>query len=70
MQIFTSRNAPSRYLIVTADKTILYEFTGCMHLADGYETISEVRPAITASFVAAGEAIAEREKRWAAATAW
>jgi Xaa-Pro aminopeptidase len=69
MQIFTSRNAPSRYLIVTADKTILYEFTGCMHLAEGYETISEVRPAITASFVAAGEAIAEREKRWAAATA-
>ncbi len=65
MQVFTSRNAPSRYLLLTADTTILYEFTGCLHLADGFETIDEVRPSVTASYVAAGEAIAEVEKQWA-----
>lgn len=65
MQVFTSRNAPSRYLLLTADRSILYEFTGCEHLANGLETIDEVRQATTASFVAAGDDIANREKTWA-----
>jgi len=65
MQVFSMRNAPSRYLLVTEAKTILFEFTGCLHLADGYETVDEVRPAMTASFVAAGPEIAERERKWA-----
>lgn len=69
MQVFHARN-PSRYLLVTADgPVILYEFTGAMHLADGLETIDEVRPAVTASYVAAGPGIAARERRWAAETA-
>ncbi len=66
MQVFSSRNAASRYLLLTADRSILYEFTGCMHLADGFDTIDEVRPALTASFVAAGPDIAARERLWAA----
>ena len=66
MQVFSMRNAPSRYLLLTVEKSILFEFTGCLHLADGFETVDEVRPARTASFVAAGQAIAEREKVWAA----
>lgn len=66
MQVFSQRNAPSRYLLLTADRSILFEFTGCMHLADGYETVDEVRPALTASFVAAGPRIAAREQAWAA----
>lgn len=66
MQVFSSRNAPSRYLLMTAERAILYEFTGCMHLARGFETVDEVRPARTASFVAAGPEIAEREREWAA----
>ncbi|MEQ8297248.1 MAG: Xaa-Pro peptidase family protein [Nitratireductor sp.] len=65
MQVFSARNAPSRYLLVTGDRTILYEFTGCMHLAAGFETVDEVRPALTASFVAAGPRIAARERAWA-----
>lgn len=65
MQVFTARNTPSRYLLVTEHDTILYEFTGCMHLAAGFETISEVRPARTASFVAAGPHIVEQERKWA-----
>ena len=66
MQVFSSRNQPARYLLVTASRTILFEFTGCRHLAEGYDTIDDIRPALTASFVATGPAIAERERRWAA----
>ncbi len=66
MQVFSQRNAPSRYLLLTADRSILFEFTGCAHLADGLETIDEVRAARTASFVAAGPDIAARETAWAA----
>ncbi|WP_138933810.1 M24 family metallopeptidase [Roseovarius arcticus] len=65
MQVFCQRNAPSRYLLLTAGKSILFEFTGCLHLGEGYETIDEVRPSKTASFVAAGPDIAAREKAWA-----
>jgi len=69
MQVFHQRN-PARYLFLPVEgPVILFEFTGCMHLADGLETIDEVRPAITASYVAAGEAIAERERLWARETA-
>ncbi|KAL3482584.1 Creatinase/aminopeptidase [Aspergillus germanicus] len=65
MQVFSMRNALSRYLLLTATRSILFEFTGCLHLAEGYETIDEVRPAKTASFVAAGPGIEEREISWA-----
>ncbi|WP_422371762.1 M24 family metallopeptidase [Hoeflea sp.] len=65
MQVFSMRNGPSRYLVMTADRAILHEFTGALHLPDGLETIDEVRPARTASFVAAGPHIAERERAWA-----
>ena len=69
MQVFHLRN-PSRYLLVTVDgPVVLFEFAGCMHLAEGLETIDEVRPAFTASFVAAGPGIAESERRWASGTA-
>jgi Xaa-Pro aminopeptidase len=66
MQIFSQRNAPSRYLLMTARRSILFEFTGCLHLVDGFDTVDEIRPAKTASFVAAGPGIAVRERQWAA----
>src|SRR5262249_25654834 len=66
MQVFSQRNAPSRYLLLTAMQSILFEFTGCLHLAEGYETVDEVRLSKAASFVAAGPRIAERERAWAA----
>lgn len=69
MQVFSMRNAASRYLLLTADRSILFEFTGCLHLAEGFQTVDEVRAAKTASFVAAGPHIAERERDWAAETA-
>src|SRR5262245_57634850 len=65
MQVFHSRN-PARYLFVPqSGPVILHEFTGCAHLAEGLETIDEIRPAITASYVAAGRAIASVERAWA-----
>src|SRR5262245_37905483 len=65
MQVFHSRN-PARYLFVPCSGPIvLHEFTGCAHLAEGLETIDEIRPAITASFVAAGDAIDAVEIAWA-----
>ncbi|MBV9195279.1 MAG: aminopeptidase P family N-terminal domain-containing protein [Solirubrobacterales bacterium] len=65
MQVFHARN-PARYLFVAqSEPVILHEFAGCAHLAEGLETIDEVRPAITASYVAAGEAIASVEAAWA-----
>jgi Xaa-Pro dipeptidase len=65
MQVFHSRN-PARYLFVAlSGPVILHEFTGCAHLAEGLETIDEIRPAITASYAAAGSAIATVERAWA-----
>jgi Xaa-Pro aminopeptidase len=65
MQVFHSRN-PARYLFVAgAGPVILHEFVGCAHLAEGLETIDEVRPAVTASYAAAGDAIATVEAAWA-----
>src|SRR3954451_15740279 len=65
MQVFHSRN-PARYLFVPqSGPVVLHEFTGCAHLAEGLETIDEIRPAITASYVAAGTAVAAVERAWA-----
>ncbi|MBO0803860.1 MAG: aminopeptidase P family N-terminal domain-containing protein, partial [Nocardiopsaceae bacterium] len=65
MQVFHARN-PARYLFVPrSGPVILHEFTGCAHLAEGLETIDEVRPAITASYVAAGPTIPAAEVAWA-----
>lgn len=66
MQVFTARN-PARYAFVPVEgPVILYEFTGALHLGADAELVDEVRHATTASFVAAGDGIAERERRWAA----
>ncbi len=65
MQVFSARN-PARYLFVALDgPVILFEFTGCSHLSAHLETIDEIRPATTASYVAAGDDIAGRERVWA-----
>jgi Xaa-Pro aminopeptidase len=65
MQVFHARN-PARYLFVPqSGPVILHEFTGCAHLAEGLETIDEIRPAVTASYAAAGPAIATVEQAWA-----
>lgn len=65
MQVFHLRN-PARYLVVPVEgPVVLFEFTGCAHLTAGLETIGEVRPALTASYVAAGDGIGGAEWAWA-----
>lgn len=65
MQVFSQRN-PARYLFLPlSGPLVLFEFAGCEHLAEGLETLDEIRPAITASFVAAGPGITRREREWA-----
>src|SRR3954469_7779180 len=65
MLVFHSRN-PARYLFVPqSGPVVLHEFAGCAHLAEGLGTIDEIRPAITASYAAAGTAIATVERAWA-----
>ncbi len=70
MQIFTSRNQPSRYLFLPLDgPVILFEFTGCEHLADGLDPSDEVRPALKESYVPPGDASEARAGTWARETA-
>jgi Xaa-Pro dipeptidase len=65
MQVFHARN-PARYLFIPqSGPVVLHEFAGCAHLAEGLETIDEIRPAITASYAAAGTAIEAVETAWA-----
>jgi Xaa-Pro aminopeptidase len=45
---------------------VLFEFPGCHHLAQGLETVDEVRPATTVSFAAAGPRTDQQAKAWAA----
>lgn len=64
MQIWGGRNAPARYLLLTQDRSILFEFSGCSHLAKGYEdTIDEVRIAKGAQFNLATN-IEQSERKW------
>src|SRR3954452_3590350 len=65
MQVFHSRN-PARYLFVPqSGPVVLHEFIGCAHLDQGLEAIDEIRSASTASYVAAGTAVAAVEQAWA-----
>lgn len=41
MQVFSQRNGPARYLLLTEHRSVLFEFTGCEHLAAGYETVDQ-----------------------------
>jgi Xaa-Pro dipeptidase len=65
MQVFHLRN-PARYLFVPAEgPVVLFEYTGCLHLTEGLETIDEIRPATTVSFAASGPRVEEKAKAWA-----
>lgn len=65
MQVYCGRNSAARYVVLTATRSILFEFAGCLHLGEGYETVDEVREANNISFGVAGPDIAQKEKSWA-----
>lgn len=65
MQVFMLRN-PGRYVFIPTEGPItLFDFPNCEHLSEGLETIDEVRPAITLSYVASGENLYDNAKEWA-----
>ncbi|MEM7207863.1 MAG: Xaa-Pro peptidase family protein [Pseudomonadota bacterium] len=54
MSVFAMR-VPSRYLMMFAEgPTILFEYTGCEHLAKGLPTIDQIRPARGLCYVSSG----------------
>ena len=56
MTVWTARTS-ARYLLVFADgPTILYDFFGCEHLAQGLPTLDEIRPALGLCHVSSGAA--------------
>jgi len=63
--VWTLHN-PARYAFVpTEGGVVLFEFHGCAHLADGLETISEVRPATSWFYFVAGPRVEEKTVGWA-----
>nr|WP_315206387.1 Xaa-Pro peptidase family protein [uncultured Albidiferax sp.] len=66
MQVYSMRN-PARYLFVPAEgKVVMFEYAGCDFLADGLDTIDEVRPATAISYYFCDDMLGEVTKRWAA----
>ena len=65
MQVFMLRN-PGRYVFIpTQGSVVLFDFPNCEHLSEGLETIDEVRPALTMSYVAAGYNLNDVANQWA-----
>lgn len=65
MQVFAARNGAARYLLVTADRAILFEMFGGEHLAEGLPTLDEVRSASNASYTARAGDVEAAEAQWA-----
>ena len=69
MQVWCLHN-PTRYVFVaTEGPVILFEFATCEHLAVGIETIDEVRPATSWTYMMAGSEAGARAAEWAAEVA-
>ena len=66
MTPFMHRN-PARYAFVPqSGPVVMFEAMGANHLAQGIETIDEVRPSTTVSAVAANRNLDARARKWAA----
>ena len=65
MQVWCLHN-PVRYLFVATDgPTVLFEFLHCEFLADGLDTVDEVRPGTTSVHLIAGANAADANLSWA-----
>ncbi|MGE0211086.1 MAG: M24 family metallopeptidase [Parvibaculaceae bacterium] len=65
MQVWMTHN-PSHYAVVCADgHGIDFEYGKSEHVAQGYETIDEVRTATSWFYFASGHRTAERAEKWA-----
>jgi Xaa-Pro dipeptidase len=65
MALYHLRN-PSQYVYIpTEGPVVLFDFPGCEHLVEGFETINEVRTGITVSYVVFGDHLGEKAKQFA-----
>ncbi len=64
-QVFSLRHATRYVYVPTEGPVVLFEAHGGHHLAEGLETVDEVRPAVNWAFTASGSRVDERAKRWA-----
>lgn len=67
MQIWTMR-VPGRYVfIATNGPVVMFEFSACKHLSQGFETIDELRTGISWCYLLSGSRTTERAREWAGA---
>nr|WP_240982656.1 Xaa-Pro peptidase family protein [Streptomyces sp. S3(2020)] len=65
MQIWTM-HAPGRYVFVPVDgPVVMFEFGTSLHLADGFETVDEVRPGTSPFYFLTGPRRPEKSEQWA-----
>lgn len=57
MQLFGLRSASRFLLIIAGGPSILFEYFGCEHLAQGLPTIDEIRPAMGLDKISSGDAV-------------
>ncbi|KEZ78405.1 M24 family metallopeptidase [Salinisphaera hydrothermalis] len=65
MQVYSARN-PARYAFVPAEgPVVLFEFSGCEHLAADLPTIDEIRPATAISYYFCDDHLKQTTHAWA-----
>ena len=65
MQVWCMHNAVRYCFIPTEGPVTLFDFHGCNHLSEGYETVQEVRSALSWFYFGAGPRVQEKANRWA-----
>lgn len=69
MQVWCLHNAVRYVFVPTEGPVVLFDFHNCAHLSAGNEVVSEVRPAVSWFYFAAGDRCEEMSRRWAAEVA-
>ncbi|EAQ63526.1 proline dipeptidase [Marinomonas sp. MED121] len=66
MQVYSARN-PARYAFISAQgSVVMFEFGGCLHLAETLNTVDEVRPAKAISYYFCESFLGNVTAEWAA----
>ncbi len=66
MQVWSLHN-PVRYSFIPASGPVVhFEFASCSHLAEGFDLIDEVRPAVNWCYMMSGQDAGEAVQTWAA----
>ena len=66
MQVYSARN-PARYAFIPAEgPVVIFEFGGCLHLAESLNTVDEVRPAKAISYYFCESFLGNVTADWAA----